>query len=68
MLRDSALTTTTAIEPLLKLNDLPPILGACRRTIERMRSSGRFPKPDLTIGRMPRWKVSTIRTWIDRGR
>jgi predicted DNA-binding transcriptional regulator AlpA len=56
------------IEPLLKLDDLPEILGVCRRTVERMRSGGRFPKPDLTLGRMPRWKPSTIRTWIDRGR
>jgi len=51
----------------LRLDELARALGVSRRAIERERSAGRFPKPDLTIGRMPLWKPETIRRWIDEG-
>lgn len=51
----------------LRLEELAAALGASRRSIERERSAGRFPKPDLTIGRMPLWRPETIREWIERG-
>lgn len=61
----------SAIEPLLGPNDLPGILAISLSTIDRLRSSGRFPKPDKLIGigsrKMPRWKPETIRKWIDAG-
>jgi predicted DNA-binding transcriptional regulator AlpA len=50
-----------------RFNDLPTALGVSRRTIERERSAGRFPKPDLTIVKMPLWRVETIRAWIEGG-
>ncbi len=40
-------------------------LGISERAFERERSAGRFPRPDLTIGRMPLWRPETIRAWID---
>ncbi|MDB5349203.1 MAG: hypothetical protein JWN86_450 [Planctomycetota bacterium] len=56
------------IEPLTyRLDDLPIALGVSRRTLERERSAGRFPRPDLTIGKMPLWKRETIHEWIERG-
>ena len=51
----------------LRLDELPAALGVSRRTIERERSAGRFPRPDLTIGRMPLWRPETIRTWVEGG-
>jgi predicted DNA-binding transcriptional regulator AlpA len=30
-----------------------------------MLSGGRFPRPDLRIGRLPKWKPSTVTAWID---
>jgi predicted DNA-binding transcriptional regulator AlpA len=51
----------------LRLDELAAALGVSRRAIERERSAGRFPKPDLTIGRMPLWKPQTIREWVGRG-
>jgi hypothetical protein len=42
-------------------------LNCCRRLVERMRSAGKIPKPDIKIGKMPRWKPETIRRWIERG-
>jgi len=60
-----------SIEPLLKLADLALALNCQLRTVERLKSSGRLPKPDLLIGtgsrKSPRWKPATIRRWIDEG-
>jgi hypothetical protein len=54
------------IEPLLwTFATVFKSLGVSRRTIERERSAGRFPKPDLFIGRRPMWKPTTIRLWIE---
>jgi predicted DNA-binding transcriptional regulator AlpA len=51
----------------LRLEDLVGAFGVSRRTIERERSAGRFPAPDLHIGKAPLWKPETIRRWIDGG-
>jgi predicted DNA-binding transcriptional regulator AlpA len=50
-----------------RLGDVAAALGISRRTLERERSAGRFPPPDLTIGRMPLWRPETIRAWIEGG-
>jgi hypothetical protein len=55
------------IEPLLGIDDLATVLKCSRRLVERMRSAGKVPKPDIKIGKMPRWKPETIRAWIERG-
>jgi hypothetical protein len=55
-------------EPLaLRLDELAFALGVSRRAIERERSAGHFPEPDLHIGRMPLWRVETVRRWLERG-
>lgn len=51
----------------LRLNEVARMLGISRRALERERSAGRFPRPDLTIGRMPLWRPETISTWIEGG-
>lgn len=56
---------TPTIEPLLGISDLAAVLSCSRRLVERMRSAGRLPRPDLFVGRMPRWKAATVRAWID---
>ena len=55
------------IEPFLSIDDLATILRCSRRLVERMRSAGKVPKPDIKIGRMPRWKPETVRRWVDQG-
>ena len=56
------------IEPLLSIEDLAAVLNVSRRVVERMRSAGRLPKADLTLGtRIPRWQAATIRAWIAGG-
>ena len=65
---DVAPTATPTIPRMtLRLDDLAAALGVSRRAVERERAAGRFPKPDLLLGRMPLWKVETIRAWIERG-
>lgn len=53
--------------PLLGIDDLVRIFNVSRRAVERMRSTGRLPRPDLKIGRLPRWRAETIREWIEDG-
>ena len=56
------------IEPLLRMADLTRVLNCSRREVERMRASGRLPRPDLTVGsRSPRWRHESIRRWVERG-
>jgi hypothetical protein len=52
---------------MLSLDDLARILRVSRRTLERDRSAGKMPKPDLHVGKMPRWRPETLRRWIDQG-
>ena len=62
---------TSAVAPearlTLRLAELAHALGISRRTLERERSAGRFPAPDLAIGKAPLWKPETIRAWIEGG-
>ena len=54
------------IAPLWRIVEVAHYLHCSRREVERMRSAGRLPKPDLIVGRRsPRWKSETIREWID---
>jgi predicted DNA-binding transcriptional regulator AlpA len=48
-----------------RIDELADSLGMSRRAIERERSAGRFPTPDLHIGKAPLWRPETIRDWLD---
>jgi predicted DNA-binding transcriptional regulator AlpA len=48
-----------------RLDELADSLGMSRRAIERERSAGRFPAPDLRFGKAPLWRPETIRDWLD---
>jgi len=65
--RPEAPATGHIIEPMLSIDDLAALLSCSRRLVERMRSAGKVPKPDIKIGKMPRWRVETIRRWIEGG-
>jgi len=60
--------TATTLEPMLGIDDLASVLNISRRGLERLRTAKKVPEPDLVLGRMPRWKPATIRTWIDSSR
>jgi len=50
-----------------RLADVAQALGISRRTLERERSAGRFPRPDIHIGKAPLWQPETIRRWVEGG-
>ena len=50
-----------------RIDDLAAALGVSRRIVERERSAGRLPKPDLRIGRIPLWRIESVKEWIARG-
>ncbi|MDX2037728.1 MAG: hypothetical protein SFX72_13840 [Isosphaeraceae bacterium] len=51
----------------LRLDEIAESIGVSRRTLERERAAGRFPKADLRVGRMPLWSRGTVLEWIERG-
>jgi excisionase family DNA binding protein len=52
---------------LWSIDDVAKYLNVSRRGVERLKSSGKLPRPALTIGRLPRWRPEVIREWIERG-
>jgi len=50
-----------------RFSDVAAALGVSRRLLERELSARRFPQPDLHIGRVPLWRVETVRGWLERG-
>ena len=51
---------------LLNVKDLARLLRMSVRTVWRLRSAGRLPKP-VRIGKSVRWSPETIEAWIDLG-
>jgi predicted DNA-binding transcriptional regulator AlpA len=50
-----------------RLKDLPDRVGLSLRSINRLRATGRLPKPDATFGRAICFKPSTIERWVNSG-
>lgn len=69
--KSTPVSTDPAADPIgrltYRLGELAKALGVSRRTIERERSAGRLPKPDLHIGKAPLWRPETIQRWIAEG-
>ncbi len=53
-------------ERLLGIADIADLLGVCNRQVRRLRLDELIPEP-MYIGRLPRWKSSTIEAWIEAG-
>ncbi len=51
---------------MLNVNDLAALLRVSVRTVWRLRSAGRLPKP-VEIGGSIRWNEDTVRDWIAAG-
>jgi hypothetical protein len=70
-LRLAAPSLASAIEPALTLADVCKLRRESRRTGERERSAGLWPRPDFFVGtgtrKSPRWRAETIRRWIGEG-
>jgi predicted DNA-binding transcriptional regulator AlpA len=53
-------------QPHLSKTDLARRLGVAKRTIDRLRAAGQFPKP-ITVGHQVRWPVAVIEQWEATG-
>src|SRR4051812_4087661 len=50
-----------------RIKTVAEALDMSLRAIERERTAGRLPQPDLYIGKCPLWRPRTIRNWVERG-
>jgi prophage regulatory protein len=57
-------TETTSL--LLAAEEVAAMLGVSERTLWRLLSAGKVPKP-VRFGRNTRWRVDEVKEWIDRG-
>jgi len=56
------------VEPLAyRKQTAAELLGISVRTLERLASAGKFPRPDAHAGRCPLWRRTTLEGWIARG-
>src|SRR4051794_30453846 len=51
---------------LLNAEEVAAMLGVSERTLWRLLSAGKFPKP-VRFGRSTRWRLADVREWIDCG-
>ncbi len=52
-------------EALLTKAQICAALGVSLRTLQGMVSGGEFPREDLRLGVLPRWRVRTLNAWIE---
>jgi hypothetical protein len=50
-----------------RFDEVAAAIGVSRRLLERERSAGRFPTADLHIGRVPLWRISSVKDYLERG-
>ena len=57
------------LEPLMGIKAVLAFLSMEERAFQRLRASGKFPKPDCHVGsrKAKRWRPETIRAWIAEG-
>ena len=64
-----SLGTPLESDPLLKAEEIARKLGVSPRTFARWLRSGDFPGADLRVGRVIRWRASTLDKWVaERGK
>ena len=56
----------TKLPQFVGTRDIITSLGTSDRNLRRLIQSGRFPPPDLRLGRMLKWKVSTVMAYLER--
>ena len=57
---------TETMSLLLTADEVAAMLGVSERTLWRLLSAGKVPKP-VRFGRNTRWRMAEVKEWIDRG-
>lgn len=52
-------------EVLMTTAQIAAAMGVSARQVHIMLSAGKFPRCDLRIGRLARWRVSTFNAWLE---
>ncbi|MCO6436449.1 MAG: helix-turn-helix domain-containing protein [Phycisphaerae bacterium] len=52
-------------DPLLGIEQIAQWVGVAQRTIRREIARSNFPPPDARIGRLLRWKMTTLALWLE---
>lgn len=55
---------TSGGDPLLNVREAAARIGVQPRTISRYRMRGEFPLPDEVVSGRPRWRGSTLDSWV----
>ncbi len=53
---------------LLSTQQICERLSIAPRTLQTWRQSGRFPAPDLAVGKTLRWRRASLERWLDEER
>lgn len=62
------MNTYTIEDPLYSKAQTCGYISIDDRTLDRWVNLNKFPKPDLYLGRYPRWKLSTINAYLEQKR
>jgi predicted DNA-binding transcriptional regulator AlpA len=63
---EAAVPTEQLPKLAYRIDEVAKALSVGRRTIEKLRAAGRFPKPDRHIGKCPVWAPQTIAQWVQQ--
>lgn len=63
--QDDAKTAT--LPTLVSRNEFAKFLGVHVKTLDRLGRGGLVPKPDVLLGKSPRWRLDTIERFISDG-
>ena len=55
----------SGLDRLMSVRSVIIALDCGDRTLRRWIGAGKFPPPDVRIGRNLRWKATTVKAWID---
>lgn len=63
--RGAEMTEDATMDRLLSARTVRELIDAPDRTFRRWVAGGKFPPPDRRIGRVLRWRESTVRQFIE---
>ena len=59
-------TVTNPLPTYVDVSDITEALKTSDRSIRRLIASGRFPPPDLRLGRRLKWKLDTVIAFLEQ--
>lgn len=54
------------LDEVIEMAEIVAALKITRQYLRIMILTGKYPRPDMYIGRLPRWKSSTHNRWVSQ--